>query len=129
MKNEWKDIEGFEGDFQINRKGEVLNKNTGRILKVSANRDGYVRCNLYRDGKDNMRTVHRLVAMAFIPNPKNHPQVHHKDGNKENNLVENLEWVSPREHARKMLPEQKRKFTETYQNNLKKRKMVMDCHY
>ena len=121
----WKDIEGYEEKYQINQRGEVRNKITGKLSKAKADKSGYVRCNLYVDGKNNMATVHRLVAIAFIPNPMNLPQVHHKDGNKSNNSVDNLEWVSPKEHGKKMLPEQRKQIKTTQKKNLERRRNVL----
>lgn len=123
MKDEWKDVEGFESKYKINRLGEVFNKETGKNLTASVDKcNGYAKYNLYINGENHTCLAHRLVACAFIPNPENLPQIHHKDGNKQNNTVDNLEWVSRKTHGEKMLPEQKQKFRETYQNNLKKRK-------
>lgn len=127
----WKDIDGFEGKYQVNQNGEILNTVTGKISKGSVDKlTGYVRVNLY-NGNNNMFLVHRLVAESFIPNPNGLQQIHHIDGDKTNNHVSNLEWVSIKEHSEKMSIEQKTKFRENYQNNLKKRKFlqqVIVCH-
>lgn len=77
-------------DYEITKNGEVINLKTGRILKPQPNNKGYLRVQLC--GKRYF--VHRLVAEKYIPNPNNLEQVNHKDGNKNNNAVENLEWVS-----------------------------------
>ena len=69
-----------------------------RILNPSQNQDQYGRVTLRKDGKDNQKLVHRLVAETYIPNPDNKPQVNHKDRNKKNNSVSNLEWVTGREN-------------------------------
>lgn len=74
-------------------------------LKLSNNGRGYLQIYLRKDGKKYALYIHRLVAQAFIPNPKNKEQVNHKDGNKQNNIVDNLEWVTNLEnqqHARKL---------------------------
>jgi hypothetical protein len=69
-------------------------------LKYGADNKGYFRTNLAKDGVNKTVKVHRVVAEAFIPNPDNLPQVNHKDGNKQNNCVENLEWCSASENQK-----------------------------
>lgn len=100
----WKDIDGFEGKYQVSSWGRVRNK-SGIIVHATLNKKGYLRVWLYKKGKYLKPRVHRLVATAFIPNPYNLPQVNHKDGNKQNNSYTNLEWVTNRqnqEHAKNM---------------------------
>ena len=94
MKEEYKDIEGYENLYQISSLGNVksLNKRKGRILKPAKNNKGYLRVGLCKQGKRKMYLVHRLVTSAFIENPNNLPQVNHKDEDKTNNAVENLEF-------------------------------------
>lgn len=76
-------------------------------------RDGYCRCSVQRlDGTWTSQPVHRLVAVAFIPNPENKSSVNHKDGNRQNNRVENLEWVTPKENVYHSFIEGKRKFVK-----------------
>ena len=70
----------------------------GKILKPFKTKKGYLRCDLRVNGKRKNVAVHRFVALAFIPNIENKPQINHKDGNKENNRVENLEWCSNSEN-------------------------------
>lgn len=85
-------------DYEITQEGQVINKHTKHILKPQPNGKGYLRVSI--GGK--LQFVHRLVASQYIPNPNNYEQVNHKDGNKTNNAVENLEWVSNqanRDHA------------------------------
>lgn len=87
----WKDVIYFEGFYQVSDTGMVKNTKTGRILKPYAG--DYYTVTLSKPGvKSTCRLVHRLVAEAFLPNPNNLPQVNHKDENKHNNSVSNLEW-------------------------------------
>ena len=97
----WKDIEGYEGLYQVNNLGRVKRyyKNSKeKILKPFSNRDGYLNVKLYKEGKSKQSKVHRLVAQAFILNPEDKPEVNHKDEDKTNNKVENLEWMTRREN-------------------------------
>ena len=93
MKEIWKDIEGYEG-YQVSNMGRVRSFKYGkvRILKPVANKNGYLKVQLYKNNSLKTIFIHRLVAMAFIPNPNNLPQVNHKDEDKTNNIVSNLEW-------------------------------------
>ena len=81
-------------DYEITRDGKVINKHTGHTLAPQPNGKGYLRVSI---GKKLM-FIHRLVAEKYIPNPENKPQVNHKDGNKLNNCVDNLEWVTNQEN-------------------------------
>lgn len=92
----------FDDKYAVSEKGNVINVRSGRTLHTVM-QNGYVRVQLSINGVRRNYPVHRLVARAFIPNPENKPYVNHKDGNKQNNCVENLEWVTAREndnHAR-----------------------------
>lgn len=89
-----KDIKNYEGLYAITPEGEVWSYKNKRFLRPQANRDGYLRVGLYKDGKSKKYSIHRLVAEAYIPNPDNLPQVNHKDENKTNNCLQNLEWCN-----------------------------------
>ena len=105
----WVDIEGYEGMYQVSTLGRVRSLDRvvrganamsdsyqinlkGRILKQGMALNGYLFVVLCKDGKHKHATVHRLVAETFIPNPDNLPEINHKDENKSNNVVSNLEW-------------------------------------
>lgn len=95
MKEQWKDIYGFEGIYQISNCGNVKNvKRNKNIALTYCKRTGYIYANLYNNYKRKNATVHRLIATAFIPNPNNFPEINHIDGNKTNNSIENLEWCT-----------------------------------
>lgn len=79
-------------NYHVTREGKVFNTNTGKELKYNQVK-GYLRYTLYHNGR-NQWQAHRLVASVYIPNPENKPCVNHIDGNKHNNCVENLEWVT-----------------------------------
>lgn len=86
----WKDIDGLEGEYAISTKGRVRNIKTGRILGGAYDGSGYKQVTL----KHKTYKIHRLVALAFLPNPDNLPQVNHKNEKKDDNNVGNLEWCS-----------------------------------
>ena len=98
MTEIWKDIEGYENLYQVSSLGRVKSLGNGktsskeRFLKADKNKQDYLRVTLCKDGKVKRYAVHRLVAIAFLPNPYNLPQVNHKDEDRTNNTVENLEW-------------------------------------
>ena len=105
MQEIWKDIPGYDGLYQVSNLGNVKSleryfpsKNpktpiahvNEKILKLSANKKGYLSAHLNKNGKMKNIQVHRLVAQAFIPNPNGLPQVNHKDENPSNNNANNL---------------------------------------
>lgn len=85
------DIAGYEGLYAINDRGKVWSYRKNVFLKPFLAR-GYCKVRLYKDGESKQVLVHRLVAEAFLPNPQGLPQINHKDENKKNNCVDNLEW-------------------------------------
>lgn len=100
---EWRAIEGYEGKYEVSNTGKVRNlnyRNQGRTreFKKSLNDWGYEFVHIYSNGHTKKHMVNVLVARAFIPNPENKPQVNHKDGNKRNNCVSNLEWATQSEN-------------------------------
>lgn len=117
LKELWKDIEGYEGLYQVSNLGRIKSLvrvrnnydiNTTlftkivvpeKIRKLQLTKDGYYRVGLTKNKKQTYFQVHRLVAKAFIPNPENKPQVNHKDENKLNNRIDNLEWCISKYNA------------------------------
>ena len=87
------EIEGFE-NYEVSNLGKVRNIKSGRVLKTSLNNNGYLRLFLCENNKRKHLYLHRIIATAFIDNPGEKPCVNHIDGNKSNNFVGNLEWIS-----------------------------------
>lgn len=105
----WRQVVGFEGIYEVSDNGNIRsvdrfvpnrkNKfNKGNNLKLKISNFGYARVGLCDGYSQKFRFVHRLVAFAFIPNPDNKPYINHIDGNKLNNCIENLEWVTAKEN-------------------------------
>lgn len=97
MQEIWKDIDGYEGLYQVSNLGNVksLNyrkQNYSKNLTPKVNNCGRLWVELRKNGSRKQILIHRLVAIAFIPNENNFPQINHKDENTMNNVVENLEW-------------------------------------
>lgn len=101
---EWRDIKGYEGLYQVSNEGRVKSlarvwimgkggkRHKGETTMKVPKSSRYCRITLTKDGIETNKSVHRLVAEAFIPNPNNYPIINHKDENTRNNNVENLEW-------------------------------------
>lgn len=115
MQEIWKDVKDYEGYYQVSNLGRVRSldryikqKNRykkqinrfikGKLLTSSKDCNGYIHIILYKNKKYKIFRVHQLVAQTFIINPKNLPEVNHIDGNKENNCVDNLEWITRTEN-------------------------------
>ena len=94
MREEWKDIKGYEGKYQVSNLGRVYSFYKKNCLKPGKCKDGYLIVRLYKNGKGKPFYIHKLVALHFIPNPNNFPQINHRDENKSNNCVSNLEWCT-----------------------------------
>lgn len=93
MKEIWKDIKDYD-NYEINNYGIIRIKKNKKLLKYQIDKDGYYRIGLWKNGKCKGFRISRLVAMTFIPNPNNYPVVNHKDENKKNNNINNLEWCT-----------------------------------
>ena len=89
----WKDIEGFEGLYQISNYRRVKGLITNKILKPNDNGNGYLYVMLSKNNKPYMKKVARLVVQHFLRNPQKLKEVNHIDQNKHNNIVSNLEWI------------------------------------
>ena len=107
MEEIWKPIPGYEGLYEASTLGNIRNAISGRVLRQSNHWQGYKLVGLHKDKKLKTHTVHRLIAKAFIENPNGYSEVNHKDENKANNNVENLEWCTT-------------KYNNTYGNKIKR---------
>ena len=97
IREEWRDVEGCVGYYQVSNRGNLRGIN--RKAYVHVNQSGYVQATLRRPGiPDKMMYMHRLVALTFLPNPAGLPEVHHIDGDKHNNRVENLQWIAMKDN-------------------------------
>lgn len=101
MRTEWRDVPGFEGYYTVSNRGDVYSVRSKMILKHTRSKVGYSTVHLWKGRVNKMCSVHRIVALAFIENNLKLPEVNHKDEDKTNNTVENLEWCT-------------RKYNQTY---------------
>jgi hypothetical protein len=97
----WRDVKGYEGLYQVNNVGQVKSLISNKILKPYKSKDGYLRVYLYKNGKRKLFLIHRLVAEAFLSNPENLLEVDHINGDRADNRVANLQWISKIENNRK----------------------------
>ena len=131
MKEEWKPVKGYEGLYEVSNMGKVKSLNYNRtgkegIMEPHVNGYGYLRVKLCKDGKKKWYMINRLVAQAFISNPDNLPEVNHKDEDKTNNCVENLEWCSKLYNAN--YGTRNKRISEKMTNNSKLSKPVISIN-
>lgn len=103
MSEIWKPVVGFEGLYEVSSLGRIRSKRG--VKSPYENRWGYLQITLYKDGKPYPKKLHRIVAEAFLDNPSNKREVNHIDGDKLNNTLDNLEWVTSSEnkiHAQRL---------------------------
>lgn len=94
MKEIFKPVIGYEGLYEVSNLGRIYSFYKQKFIHPRSNGRGYLQVELTKDKKQKMHFIHRLVAIAFLPNPEKLPQVNHKDENKENNCIDNLEWCT-----------------------------------
>lgn len=140
MEEIWKDIPGYEGLYQISNKQMVKslsrkefggrNRIRGeRILKPRTDRGGYLHVALSKNGETKNLSIHRLVAIAFIPNPDNKLCVNHIDGVKKNNSIDNLEWCTHSENTKHMFDVLGHKVSEKAKKNGMKKVIVNGVNF
>lgn len=105
---EWRNIDFTNNKYSVSSEGWIRNNNTGNILKPSIHKRGYLKINLDVDGRRYSKSMHRLIALTFIPNPENKPEVNHINGIHDDNRVVNLEWVTPEENIKHSVKNQLR---------------------
>lgn len=137
MEEIWRDIIGFEGLYQVSNLGRVkslkrialIGKHKAKLIipekiksfQINDRKNGlYVKTDLNKNGKSKSIKIHRLVAIAFIANPENKPEVNHKNGIHDDNRVENLEWVTTSENRQHSFDHLHRKNPEGFDNRLSK---------
>lgn len=132
MEEVWRDIKGYEGAYQVSNFGNVRSLNFMRRKEVrelaKKNMRGYPYVILYKDTKIQRKRIHRLVAEAFIPNPDNLPEVNHKDENKANNRVDNLEWCTHKynfDYTYSRHPEHKERIVKEGRKSAKRNRRVI----
>ena len=94
----FKDVVGYEGLYTVSEDGRIYSHISNKFLKPNVTKCGYATVQLFKNKTGKRLLIHRLVAQAFIPNPENKEQVNHKDENKLNNQISNLEWNSRKEN-------------------------------
>ena len=123
----WKDIPGYEGFYQASNLGRIKSLlfynnrykkyiKREKILKTTTQKTGYLMLTLCKDKKKSNLLVHRIIAKTFLSNPNNYPQVNHKDGNKKNNCVDNLEWCTSKQNNKHAFDTGLNKYNHAFDN-------------
>lgn len=99
MKEIWKSVPGFESYYRVSNYGRVLSLRKNSIMNGYVDKDDYRRIGIKTPEKRTGMGIHRMVALAFIPNPENKPEVNHLDFNRQHNHISNLEWATRKENA------------------------------
>ena len=115
----WEPIIGYENLYKINNYGEVLSLRSNKILKPNNNGIGYFIIQLCKNGKRKNYLIHRLVAEHFLDNPNNLPEVNHKDEDKSNNFVNNLEWCKHKYNMNYKQLQKRQQISKEYNKLLK----------
>lgn len=117
----WKDVVGYEGLYQVSNFGRVrskrVNRHEGGVMVTKIKKNGYITIMLNVNHKRISKSVHRMVAEAFIPNPENKPQIDHIDGNPQNNNVTNLRWATAKENMNNPITKQRMSLSLSGENN------------
>ena len=118
-------IEDYEGLYSVSPNGKVYSYKSNKYIKLQSN-GHYLKVTLTKNGKQVQKLVHRLVAKAFIHNAENKREVNHKDGNKHNNSINNLEWVTPKENQQHSVEVNLRKFGTDLWNGKFNKEQVLE---
>lgn len=126
----FKEIVGFEGLYRISNYGRIISISKKIEMKQRPNDQGYMKVSLCKDNVKKRFFVHRLVALTFLPNPNNYPCINHKDGNKQNNRMLNLEWCTHSQNIQHSYDKglRKTKMVGQYDNNGNLIKVYKNCY-
>jgi predicted XRE-type DNA-binding protein len=110
----WKDVKGYEDYYSVSNTGKILSKRKNKLLSFGDNGRGYLFVNFYNEKGIKRFYVHRIIALSFLDNKENKTQVNHKDCNKSNNNIDNLEWNTADENIKHAV-KNKRFYTSEFQ--------------
>lgn len=130
MNESWKPVRGYEGLYMVSDAGRVIGlkklHHPAHIMSQEITENGYLRVGLFRNGRQSKRSVHRIVAEAFIPNPDGKPQVNHINGARTDNRACNLEWCTPSENIAHSYRELGRKPSTPWSGKRSPRRVLSD---